>query len=82
MISPVFGDLKGLPPILIQASTCEMLYGEIKRFFERAKEAGVDVELQTWDDMIHVFQGFGLHTLPEPEEAIKKIGQFTQKILK
>ena len=82
LISPVFGDLKGLPPILIQASSCEMLYGEIKRFSERAKEAGVDVELQTWDDMVHVFQGFGLHTLPEPEEAIEKIGQFTQKILK
>lgn len=82
LISPVLADLKGLPPILIQASSSEMLYGEIKRFFERAKEAGVDVELQTWDDMVHVFQGFGLNVLPEAEEAIKKIGEFAQKILK
>lgn len=79
LISPFFGDLKGLPPILIQASSCEMLYGEIRRFFERAKEAGVDVELQTWDDMTHVFQGE--QALPEAKEAIEKIGQFTRKIL-
>ncbi len=79
LISPLFGDLKGLPPILIQASSCEMLYDETRRFFERAKEAGVDVELQTWDDMKHVFQGE--QALPEAKEAIEKIGQFTQKIL-
>ncbi len=81
LISPVFGDLKGLPPILIQASSCEMLYSETKRFFERAKEAGVDIELQKWDDMVHVFQGFGLKVLPEAGDAIEKIGQFTRKIL-
>ncbi len=79
LISPLLGDLTGLPPILIQASSSEMLYGEIRRFFEKAKEAGVDVELQTWDEMIHVFQGE--QALPEAEEAIEKIGHFTQKIL-
>jgi len=79
LISPLFGDLTGLPPILIQASSSEMLYSEIRRFFEKAKEAEVDVELQTWDDMIHVFQGE--QALPEAEEAIEKIGHFTQKIL-
>ena len=81
LISPVFGDLTGLPPILIQASSCEVLYNEIKCFFEKAKEAGVDVELQIWDDMVHVFQGFGLHVLPEAEEAIKKISQFVQNLV-
>jgi monoterpene epsilon-lactone hydrolase len=79
LISPLFGDLTGLPPLLIQASLCEMLYSEIKRFFERAKETGVDVELQTWDDMTHVFQGE--QVLSEAKEAIEKIGQFTKKIL-
>ena len=79
LISPIFGDLKGLPPLLIQTSSCEMLYSEIRRFYERARGAGVDVELQTWDDMTHVFQGEP--TLPEAKEAIKKIGQFTRKIL-
>jgi acetyl esterase/lipase len=82
LISPVFADLKGLPPLLIQASTCEMLYSEIKRVYDRAKKVGVNITLQTWDDMVHVFQGFGLHQLPESEEAIKKIGEFTRNILK
>ena len=81
LISPLFGDLKGLPPILIQASSSEMLYSEIKRFYDQAKKAGVDVELQTWDEMVHVFQGFGLHEIPEADEAFQRIGQFTKKIL-
>ena len=81
LISPLFGDLKGLPPILIQASSCEILYSEIKRFYERAKKAGLDIELQTWDEMVHVFQGFGLHQLPEADEAFQKIGEYTKKIL-
>jgi len=79
LISPLYGDLSGLPPILIQASLCEMLYSEILRFVKRAKEAGVDVELQSWEEMTHVFQGEP--TFKESKEAIEKIGQFTQKIL-
>ena len=79
LISPLFGDLTGLTPILLQASSCEMLYSEILRFYERAKEAGVNVELQLWEDMTHVFQGEP--TFKESKEAIEKIGQFTQKIL-
>nr|MDO8063098.1 alpha/beta hydrolase [Candidatus Freyrarchaeum guaymaensis] len=82
LISPVFADLRGLPPILVQASTCEMLYGGCKRFVERAREAGVDATLQTWDDMPHVFQSFGLYTLPEAKEAIAKISEFIQKLFK
>ena len=79
LISPLFGDLTGLTPILLQASSCEMLYSEILRFYERAKEAGVNVELQLWEDMTHVFQGEP--TFKESKEAIEKIGQFIQKIL-
>lgn len=79
-ISPLFGDLKGLPPILLQASTCEMLYSDSVRFVDKAKAAGADATLQTWDDMPHVFQGFGLNLFPEAKEAIVKIGEFIQKI--
>ncbi|MFX1340392.1 MAG: alpha/beta hydrolase [Promethearchaeota archaeon] len=81
LISPALADLKNLPPILIQVSKIEMLYSHAKKFYERAKEAGVDITLQTWDDMVHVFQGFGLNILPEAKEAIEKIRQFSQKIL-
>jgi monoterpene epsilon-lactone hydrolase len=82
LLSPVLANLKGLPPILIQVSKIEMLYSHSKRFYERAKKDGVNITLQTWDDMVHVFQGFGLNTLPEAADAINKISQFVQKLLK
>ena len=81
LISPALADLKRLPPILIQASKSEMLYSHAKRFYDQAQKAGVDITLQTWDDMVHVFQGFGLNVLPEAKEAIEKIKQFVQKLI-
>jgi acetyl esterase/lipase len=81
LISPALADLKDLPPILIQVSKIEMLYSHAKRFYERAKEAGIQIELQEWDDMVHVFQGFGLNVLPEANEAIEKIKKFVQKLI-
>ncbi len=79
-ISPVLAELSGLPPILIQVSTSEMLYDQSTRFIERAKAAGVNATLQEWEDTIHVFQGFGLHDLPEAKDAIQKIGEFVQSL--
>jgi monoterpene epsilon-lactone hydrolase len=80
LLSPLFGDLKGIPPILIQASTCEMLYGDAERFAITAKAAGVNVNLETWEDMIHVFPYFGLNSLPETQEAINNIKKFVNKL--
>ncbi|MFX1323620.1 MAG: alpha/beta hydrolase [Promethearchaeota archaeon] len=79
-VSPLFGDLSGLPPILIQVSTCEMLYSDASRFVEKAKKAGVDATLQAWDDMPHVFQQMRFELLPEAEEAIDKIAEFTNQV--
>jgi acetyl esterase/lipase len=78
-VSPLFADLEGLPPLLLQVSTCEMLYCDSTRFVDKAMAAGVDVTLETWDDMLHVFPFFGLHELPETKEAIAKIGEFARK---
>jgi len=80
LISPVFADLKGLPPILVQVSTCEMLYDHSTRFVERANEVGVKAFLQEWDDMPHVWQNYGLYDLPEAKEAIDKIGEFIKNL--
>jgi len=77
-ISPLYADLKGLPPILLQVSTSEMLFDDSKRFYEMGKKAGVDISMQTWDDTIHVFQNTDL---PEAEEAMEKIKKFTEKLL-
>ncbi len=78
LISPLYADLKGLPPLLFQVSTCEMLYSDSTRFVDKAKTAGVDVRLETWDDMPHVFHLFGLNELPEAHEAIARIGEFAK----
>lgn len=81
LASPLYADLKGLPPLFIQVGTSEMLLDDCTRFAERAKKAGVDVTLDVWEDMIHVFAGVGAST-PEGREAIEKIGNFIQKNLK
>jgi len=81
-ISPLFADLKGLPPILIQVSSCEMLYSDATRFVEKAKKAGTNAILQSWDEMTHVFQGTRFELLPEAEDAISKIADFTNQLFK
>jgi len=81
-ISPLFGDLKGLPPILIQASTCEILYSDATRFVEKAKKVGTNAILQAWDDMTHVFQGLSGEGIPEAKDAINKIADFTNHLFK
>jgi len=75
-VSPLYADLRNLPPILIQASTSEMLLDDARVFYEKAREAGVDVTLQTWDDTIHVFHQFDL---PEAVDAVERIGEFTAR---
>ena len=74
MVSPVRADLSGLPPIYIQAGRAEILYDSIQAFADRAQKQGADVVLQTWEDMNHVFQMFGLDS-PQSAEALRMIGQ-------
>jgi acetyl esterase/lipase len=80
LVSPVRADLRGLPPLLIHVSTCEMLYSDSKRFAERADAAGVAVTLEIWNDMPHVWHAFGSHNLTESKEAIAKIGEFVREL--
>ena len=58
LAAPLYGDLSGLPPLLIQVGTAETLLDDATRLAERAESAGVDVTLEPWDDMIHVWQFF------------------------
>jgi monoterpene epsilon-lactone hydrolase len=81
MISPICADLGGLPPLLVQVSKSEMLYSECRRFAEKAEKANVDVTLEAWDDMPHVFQQFGLHSLKEAREALEGIRVFIQRVM-
>ncbi len=80
-VSPLYADLQGLPPIFIQVGSTEILLDDSVRFAKRAKEAGVDIELDIWEDMPHVFQTTALFT-PEGKQGIEKIGEFIQKFFK
>jgi acetyl esterase/lipase len=80
LASPIYADLKRLPPLLIQTGTEEIALDDTIRFVEKAKEAGVDVTSDIWSGMWHVFQIFG-NLMPESKKAIEKIGKFVQEIV-
>jgi len=73
-VSPVHGDLAGLPPLLLEAGGKEMLKEHPAMFAERARAAGVRVEDRVWDGMPHVFQAFGF--IPEAQEARARACRF------
>lgn len=65
-------DLAGLPPIYLQTSTADILEDDTHLFAGRAMAAGVDVTVDVWPDMIHVWHAFA-HIIPEAREAFAKI---------
>lgn len=74
LVSPILADLRGLPPIYIQAGRDEILFPSIQAFADRAKKQGADIALDTWDYMNHVFQVFGPE-VPQSVEALRRIGE-------
>lgn len=78
LAAPIYADLTGLPPLLIQVGTAEVLFDDATRLAERAKLAGVDVVLESWEDMIHMWHFFAA-MLPEGQQAIGRIGDFIKK---
>jgi acetyl esterase/lipase len=81
LASPLFADLRGLPPLLVHVGTAEILLDDATRLAENARDAGVDVELEVWDDMIHVWHAFA-DLLPEGVQAIEGIATFLEKRLR
>ncbi|HXK06913.1 MAG TPA: alpha/beta hydrolase, partial [Verrucomicrobiae bacterium] len=73
--SPLYADLTGLPPLLIHVGDAEILLDDSTRIAERAKAAGVDVTLEVWPEMVHVWHVFA-KILPEGQQAIDRIGEF------
>ena len=70
LVSPVCADLRGLPPIYIQAGRAEVLYPSIQVFADYAQKQGADVVLEAWDDMNHDFQMFGADS-PQSAQALQ-----------
>ena len=68
-ISPVYGDLSGLPPTLIEPGSREIIVSDSILWARKARDAGVDVTLDIWDGQGHGFQVFPM--LPEAQQAVK-----------
>ena len=78
LASPLYADLKGLPPLLILVGTWEVLLDDSTRFAEKAKASGVPVELEVWNEMIHIWPYFAA-ILPEGRQAIERMGTFIKQ---
>ena len=77
LISPLYADLNGLPPVLIHVGTSEMLLSDSLRMAEALQKAGVDCVLREWEDLFHVFHS--VVRLPEAKIAIQEIASFVKK---
>jgi len=78
MISPIYADYTGLPPLLIQVGGIEVLLSDAERVAEAARRAGIPVKLSVYEDMMHVFQALA-YVIPEGKEAVREIGRFVHK---
>jgi monoterpene epsilon-lactone hydrolase len=78
LAAPLYADLTGLPPLLIQVGTAETLLDDASRLAERARTAGVAVNYEPSEDMIHVWHLFA-SMLDEGRQAIDRIGEFVRK---
>ena len=75
LASPLHADLSGLPPLLIQVGSEEVLLDDSRNLAERCEAAGVEATLEVWDEMIHVWHWFGEY-LDEADSAVRRIGAF------
>jgi epsilon-lactone hydrolase len=73
--SPLFANVAGLPPLYVQVGDEEVLLADSTRLAERARSAGVDVTLEVFPEMQHVFQ-ISVGNMPEANDAVAKLGSY------
>jgi phosphinothricin tripeptide acetyl hydrolase len=78
LASPLFADLRGLPPLLIHVGSEEVLLDDARLLAERARAAGVETVLEVYERMIHVWHWF-LPMLDEAQSAVEAIGRFVRE---
>lgn len=78
LISPLFADLRGFPPTLIQVGSSETLLDDAVRFARAAGLADVNVTLQVWPRMIHAWPMWNAK-LTEGREALEEAGEFVRR---
>lgn len=81
-LSPLRGDLRGLPPLLVQAGGAEIILSDSLRLAECATQAGVSVTLELYGGMWHGWQIFGPLGLPEGRRATQRAAKFVAQHLK
>jgi acetyl esterase/lipase len=75
LVSPVFADIEGLPPMFVQVGDDEILLSDSERITDACIAAGIEVELEVWPEMWHVFQVF-VGNMPESRQAIDNVGRY------
>lgn len=78
LAAPLHADLTGLPRLLVQVGTAEVLLDDAIRIAERLEAAGVDTTLEVYEGMIHVWHFFS-HVVDEGAEAIERVGNFLKR---
>lgn len=81
LVSPIFGELSGMPPCLIQVGDDEILLSDSERLAQKIIAGGGQAELDIWPGMWHVWQMF-IGLMPESRSAIEKMGGFVRGALK
>jgi acetyl esterase/lipase len=78
LVSPLAGDMSGLPPLLLQVSEDEPLYASCLDLVDAARRAGVDVEVDAWAGLMHTWEVFAPEAA-ETHEAIRRLGAFVRR---
>ncbi len=79
--SPLYADLGGLPPVLVEVGEREVLVDDATGLADRLLQAGGTVSLEVWPELIHVFQAFPGDMVPEADRSIEKVGGFISRHL-
>jgi len=75
LASPLYAELTGLPPLLVQVSSTEMLFDDSQRLHDKALASGVESKLHVYPSVPHVWQMFA-GVMPEADQALKEIADF------
>ena len=78
LVSPLYGDFKKIPPLLIQVGDSEILLDDARRLEDKLSQKGFDVEIQIWPKTFHVWQFYGNH-MKQSRQAISEITKFIKR---
>jgi salicylate hydroxylase len=79
LASPLYADLRGLAPLLVQVATNEALFSDAHRLVTAARSADVPAELDTYEDSVHVFSLFDF--LPEARRSLDRVAEFVRTVI-